>query len=190
MKENGWIVVQRRPFTMSASERARQLRSLVRLLTDASEVVIEEWEAEERQGGNREHALPSRRLYDARRVIRGACDMCADLVQDPLNRLEEMSHGALSLMESLYILVATGIPDILDETDSGKGVSIQELSHRTRINHQKLGTPFVLGPITYDLIELQHKSTRPPPSLYKSCSTGSQERLFCQQPHEQGPRTQ
>ena len=74
---------------MSAPERAQQLRSLIRLLTDASEIVIREWEAEERQGEEgRQHALPSHKLYDARRIIRGACDMCADLVQDPLNRLE------------------------------------------------------------------------------------------------------
>lgn len=145
MKENSWVIVRRRPFTMSASEKALQLRSLIRLLTDASEIVIAEWEAEERQGGNREHTLPSRKLYDARRVIRGACDMCADLVQDPLNRLEEMSHGALSLMESLYILVATGIPDILDEVDSRHGMSIHELSHKTGINDQKLGTPSILS---------------------------------------------
>lgn len=129
---------------MSASEKAQQLRSLIRLLTDASEVVIEEWEDEERQGENKQHTLPSRKLYDARRVIRGACDMCADLVQDPLNRLEEMSHGALSLMESLYILVAAGIPDILDEVDPADGMSISDLSRRTGINDQKLGTPFFL----------------------------------------------
>lgn len=129
---------------MSALEKAQQLRSLIRLLTDASEVVIEEWEAEERQSESRQHTLPSRKLYDARRVIRGACDMCADLVQDPLNRLEEMSHGALSLMESLYIMVAAGIPDILDEVGSGNGVSICVLSRRTKINAQKLGTPYIL----------------------------------------------
>ena len=91
----------------------------------------------------RQHALPSHKLYDARRIIRGACDMCADLVQDPLNRLEEMSHGALSLMECLYILVAAGIPDILDEVDSREGMSIDDLSKRTKINSRKLGASFI-----------------------------------------------
>ncbi|KZT74280.1 S-adenosyl-L-methionine-dependent methyltransferase [Daedalea quercina L-15889] len=124
---------------MSASEKARQLRSLVRLLTDASEIVIREWEAEERRGRLKHgNTIPSRELYDARRVIHGACDMCADLVQDPLSRLEEMSHGALTLMESLYLLVAAGIPDILAEVAPGEGMSICELSHRTNINCQKL----------------------------------------------------
>ncbi|KAH9938260.1 S-adenosyl-L-methionine-dependent methyltransferase [Fomitopsis serialis] len=124
---------------MSASEKAQQLRSLIGLLTDASEIVIKEWEAEEQRDGNTGgNALPSQELYDARRVIRGACGMCADMVGDPLNRLEELSHGALSLMEALYILVAARIPDILAEMAPGEGMPIYELSRRTEIDDMKL----------------------------------------------------
>ncbi|TFY61604.1 hypothetical protein EVJ58_g4421 [Rhodofomes roseus] len=123
---------------MSAAEKAQQLRSLIRLLTDASEVVIKEWEAEERGDNREENALPSQELYDARRVIRGACGMCADMVQDPLTRLEEVSHGALSLIESLYILVAARIPDILAEVAPGEGMPIYELSRRTQIDDTNL----------------------------------------------------
>lgn len=130
---------------MSVAEKAQKLRSLVRLLADASEVVIKEWEAEERVSAAASEArtLPSQELHRARRVIRGACGMCADLVQEPLNRLEEMAHGALSLVEAIYICVAARIPDILGKVAPDEGLSVAEISCQTGINEGKLSKAII-----------------------------------------------
>ncbi|KAH9925251.1 S-adenosyl-L-methionine-dependent methyltransferase [Fomitopsis serialis] len=126
---------------VSRSTRVQKLRSLIRLLVDTSEVVIEEWEAEERHSSRNESATPnlvSHKLFEARRVIHGACAMCIDLVEDPRVRLQEISES-FALSQAFDTTVRAGVPDILAEAEApASGVSARQLSLRTGIDEKKL----------------------------------------------------
>ena len=126
------------------SNRAHTLRSLMQLLVDYSEVVIKEWEAEDRPsvalGKPRlTSPLPSRQLFEAQRVIRGACGMVADLVQEPRLRLFELSTS-FALSQAFDTTIRAGIPDILTSADETVGVSVTELSKRSGVDEKKLGS--------------------------------------------------
>ena len=133
----------------SHSSKAQTLRSLIRLLVDYSEVVIAEWETEAQYETpapdvkpETTSPLPSRRLYEAQRVIRGACGMVVDLVQDPRVRLFELST-CFALAQAFDTTVRAGVPDLLaraDEDEGGRrGVSLAELSRRSGVDERKLG---------------------------------------------------
>ena len=81
--------------TMSLDARIQTLRGLVRLINDASAVVIQEWQAEAKDPNPPADAslLPSPALYDARRTLVGACGMAADLVAEPKQRLMEIASS-------------------------------------------------------------------------------------------------
>ncbi|KZT68950.1 S-adenosyl-L-methionine-dependent methyltransferase [Daedalea quercina L-15889] len=116
---------------ISTSDRISTLRSLIRLLTDASEIVISEWEAADARGtdGHTKDNVPSRELYDAQRIFIGACGMCLDIVDEPLNRILDINY-AIVAARSLFLAVQTNIPDILDAATASGGVSVSELSRQ------------------------------------------------------------
>lgn len=115
-------------------DRVQTLRSLVQLLVDTSETVITEWERDEQQPAPSE--LPSHKLFEARRVFRGACEMSLDIVQDPRLRVQELAE-TFALAQSFDTTLRADVPDILAEASDG--VSSSELSRRTGINEKKLG---------------------------------------------------
>ncbi|OSX68054.1 hypothetical protein POSPLADRAFT_1043216 [Postia placenta MAD-698-R-SB12] len=121
------------------AEKISQLRSLVRLLVESSEVVIKEWEAEAAQASepNNTPDVPSPALYEARRVIIGACGMCIDLVQDPLLRLGEVVSSYFAA-KCLNIAVQARVADIVAEADPQRGISVEDIGRRTGINGRKL----------------------------------------------------
>ncbi|CCM06332.1 uncharacterized protein FIBRA_08585 [Fibroporia radiculosa] len=123
----------------SSSKKAETLRSLIRILVDASETIIKQWEAEDQPylPGPVTGEVPSHELFEARRIILGACDMCADLVQDPLERLSEISFSYFSA-RALHIVAEARVFDILAEADPSSGMDIQDISHLTGINAGKL----------------------------------------------------
>ncbi|EPT00211.1 hypothetical protein FOMPIDRAFT_1050034 [Fomitopsis schrenkii] len=120
----------------SHSNRAQTLRPLIQLLTDYSEVVIQDWEAEDshqRTSSTKPRStspLPSRQLFEAQRVIRGACGMLVDLVQEPRVRLFELSTS-FALSQAFDTTVRAGVPDILANADEC-GVSVAEAVGSTR----------------------------------------------------------
>lgn len=129
------------------SSKAETLRSLISLLVDYSEVVIADWEADAQHAGSGEgksettSPLPSHRLYEAQRVVRGACGMVVDLVQDPRRRLFELST-CFALAQAFDTTVRAGVPDLLaraDEEGQGGGVPLAELSRRSGVDEHKLG---------------------------------------------------
>ena len=120
-------------------DRVQTLRSLVQLLVETSETVITEWEREEQQPAPSEppsSGLPSHKLFEARRVFRGACEMSLDIVQDPRLRVQELAE-TFALAQSFDTTLRADVPDILAEASDG--VSSAELSRRTGINEKKLG---------------------------------------------------
>ncbi|KZT74217.1 S-adenosyl-L-methionine-dependent methyltransferase [Daedalea quercina L-15889] len=129
--------------TPQTSSRVETLRSLIQLLVDTSEAVIKEWEAEEHPEhsdvkGSPTPSLPSHALFEARRIMRGACEMCIDLVEDPRHRIQELAE-TFSLSQAFDTTLRAGVPDILAETSlTTRGVPAAELSRRTGINEKKL----------------------------------------------------
>lgn len=126
---------------MSVQAKAERLRAAVKLLAEASEVIINEWEKEEKNPiSNPSDGSPlrSHELYDASRTMLGAMGVCGELVQEPRARLIELS---LQYYESraLHIAAEARVADILQEGDHKEGVSIDELSRRTGVKAHKLG---------------------------------------------------
>jgi len=123
---------------MSATQKAQELRELIRMLTEASEVVIKEWEAAEQEPAVEPVAsLPSAGLYEARRVMIGACGMCVDLVQEPENRLSDVGFSYF-LSRALHIAVQARVADVLDGADPNEGLSSEVIGEKVGINALKL----------------------------------------------------
>lgn len=123
----------------TGKDRVQTLRSLVQLLADTSETVIKEWEREDQHPVSRElpsSSLPSHKLFEARRVFRGACEMALDIVQDPRLRIQELAE-TFTLTQSFDTTLRASVPDILAEAPGG--FPSAELSRRTGINEMKLG---------------------------------------------------
>ncbi|KAI0930163.1 hypothetical protein AcV5_006947 [Taiwanofungus camphoratus] len=126
---------------MSVTDKVNRFRSLVRLLLDVSEVIVREWEAEAQKPSPEltplHPPLPSAELYNARRVILGACGMCMDLVQEPQSRLMEMGTQYF-ISRALHIAAEGRIADVLADADPEVGVPIQDISKKVGVEEQKL----------------------------------------------------
>ncbi|THH22374.1 hypothetical protein EUX98_g8214 [Antrodiella citrinella] len=142
---------------MSTEGKAECLRAVVKLLVEASEVVINEWEKEEQEPNSKTTGLPSHELHNARRTALGAIGAYRELVVDPSAHLMEIT---LQFFESraLHIATEVRIADILDEGDhNNAGVHIDEISRRTGIKSHKaarilrlLCTSHVFREVSYD----------------------------------------
>ena len=121
--------------------RIKTLRALVRLINDASEVVIQEWQTQAKDPNPPVDAslLPSPALYDARRTLVGACGMTSDLVAEPQQRLMEISCGYYS-SRALHVAAEGRVADVIAEADEGDGVHVSEIASKTGVEHRKLGT--------------------------------------------------
>ncbi|CCM06436.1 uncharacterized protein FIBRA_08697 [Fibroporia radiculosa] len=120
--------------------KVEQLRALVRLLSSAAETVIQHWEASADTDvlpGPATHTVPPRDLFDARRTLVGACGMCVALVQDPLERLSEVTTAYMPA-RALHVAADVGLFDMLAQADAQEGMSVQEIGQRTGINAAKL----------------------------------------------------
>lgn len=126
---------------LELEERIKALRDLVRLINDASEVVIQEWRTQAKDPNPPADAplLPSPALYDARRTLVGACGMASDLVAEPQQRLMEIACGYYS-SRALHVAAEGRVADVLAETDKGEGVHVSAIASKTGVEHRKLGT--------------------------------------------------
>ena len=133
-RSDGWIFWNRNP--TPAPERLATGHS-IRIWKHT--VGRREWEREEQQPAPSElpsSGLSSHKLFEARRVFRGACEMSLDIVQDPRLRVQELVE-TFALAQSFDTTLRADVPDILAEASDG--VSSAELSRRTGINEKKLG---------------------------------------------------
>ncbi|KZT03249.1 S-adenosyl-L-methionine-dependent methyltransferase [Laetiporus sulphureus 93-53] len=119
-------------------QKAKQLRSLVRLLANTAEVVIKEWEIEEQTPPAERSHLPSPTLFEARRTFIGAYGMGIDLVHDPVVRMTEVINSYFN-SRALRIAAESRIADVLDGADPEEGISIQDISRQVGIDAQSLG---------------------------------------------------
>ncbi|KZT06657.1 S-adenosyl-L-methionine-dependent methyltransferase [Laetiporus sulphureus 93-53] len=123
---------------MGRSTKSQQLRSLIRMLADASEVIIKEWESEDFSSSDLPTApLPSPELFEARRVMVGALGMCLDLVQEPAVRLTDISCAHFTA-RALHVAAYARVSDILADADPVEGMSVKVISQKTGIGEQKL----------------------------------------------------
>ncbi|PCH41150.1 S-adenosyl-L-methionine-dependent methyltransferase, partial [Wolfiporia cocos MD-104 SS10] len=123
---------------MSNAERAQQLRDLLRLLNDSAEVIIKDWESGEQTAPVESGApLPSPEVFEATRIVTGACGMFLDLVQEPGSRLTEVAC-AYFLSRALHVAIQARVAEILADADPTKGMSAALISEKTGINEQKL----------------------------------------------------
>ncbi|KAI0930161.1 hypothetical protein AcV5_006945 [Taiwanofungus camphoratus] len=126
---------------MSVADKVHKLRSLIRLLTDASEVVIKEWESEAQESSPETESytppLPSGELFDARRTVLGACGMCMDLVQEPQSRIMEIGTQYY-ISRALQIAAEGHVADVLAKADPKIGMPIQEIGKEVGIEAQKI----------------------------------------------------
>lgn len=92
--------------------------------------------------GRLEGTLPSKSLYDVRRVLLAAAGMITELVSDPSSRIIEV---ALQHFEAraLHLTTAMRIPDILAE-NGGSGCGVEMLAARVGVEPRKLCTCRVL----------------------------------------------
>lgn len=125
---------------LTVAEKSEKLRAAVRLLTDASEKVIKAWEADEatKPIDGSGSPVPSKELYEGRRVVAGTIGVFLELVSDPQARLMEITHEFYEA-RALQIAAEARVADILAEVDCKVGVPIDVLSKRTGIKDHKLG---------------------------------------------------
>lgn len=126
---------------MSLAERIETLHSLVRLIVEASGVVVQEWQAAAMDSPGTDPAtslLPSLALYDARRTVLGACGMLSDTVAEPQQRLMEIALGYY-VPRALHVAAEGHIADILAVADPAEGMHIQTIAHKASVEQQKLG---------------------------------------------------
>ncbi|KAL4250246.1 hypothetical protein ABKN59_003125 [Abortiporus biennis] len=129
-----------RYYNLNLAERISKLRSAVKLLVEASEQAISAWESDPSSASILPGDLPkvpSFDLHNARQTILGASGTCAELVQDPQQRLFEVSFQYYEA-RALHVTARARIAEILDEGDKVNGVSIDELSKKTGIKSHKL----------------------------------------------------
>ena len=98
------------PASDASSDRAQQLRSLVKLITEASERVISGWEAEAaaQTADTTARTFPPHDLYEARQVVVSAGAMLVDLVQDPQIRILELGSQYYEARALHIAVVALG----------------------------------------------------------------------------------
>lgn len=127
--------------SQSLQQKAETLRSLVRLISTASEDVISSWETD--APADSPNSVPSPGLYEARRILLGAAGMLVDTVQDPQARLMEIGTQFYE-SRALHVAVDANIPDLLAKADPQQGVPLADLAQITGINPRKLGVFSIL----------------------------------------------
>lgn len=122
--------------------RATALRQVVKLIQDASETLIAEWEnpaPDAVPASETSFAIPGRQAYDAQRTITAALGSVEELVAEPHLRLVDFAELYFEV-RALHIAVNHDIALLLAE-GGDDGVPVETLAKATGINHQKLSEP-------------------------------------------------
>ena len=124
--------------TKSLTDAVRLLQ-VSQLLTQNIQTVIQEWAEEQKPGASNDGAspdtLPSRRLYEAQRTLLALTGTLTELIAEPSQRILEVGCQYWE-SRALFIACERRIPDLLADST---GVSAQQLSKITGIEHLKLG---------------------------------------------------
>jgi hypothetical protein len=122
------------------ADRATNLRKLVKLLDDASNTIIDEWEKDsdaEPAAADGGITLPSSTLYSAQRVVQAVTGAVIEMVAEPQSRLLEVSSQYFE-SRALHIAAEHRIADFLHGSGE-QGVHVDEISKVVGIEPLKLG---------------------------------------------------
>ncbi|GBE84213.1 O-methyltransferase gedA [Sparassis crispa] len=122
----------------ATSARAKELLALVALVTDASQIMIQEWAKEDSSvKAGEQDTFSSAALRNAQRTIISTCGSFTELAQVPQKRLIEVATE-FSEARALHVVAEHRIADHLSAVDQKLGMPISELSKETGLHPQKL----------------------------------------------------
>ncbi|KAI1662593.1 putative O-methyltransferase [Daldinia decipiens] len=123
----------------NVSSRATALRQVVKLIQDASEILIAEWEnpaPDAIPASETTFAIPGRKAYDAQRTVIAALGSIEELVAEPHLRLVDFAELYFEV-RALHIAVEHNIAVLLDK-GGVDGVSAEDLAKSTGLEKNKL----------------------------------------------------
>ncbi|KAI2638839.1 putative O-methyltransferase [Hypomontagnella submonticulosa] len=121
------------------SSRATALRQVVKLIQDASETLISEWENPSPDAvpeSETSFAIAGRKAYDAQRTIIASLGSIEELVAEPHLRLVDFAELYFEV-RALHIAIEHDIAILLSE-GGAEGVSVEELAKATKLEKSKL----------------------------------------------------
>ncbi|KAI1380797.1 putative O-methyltransferase [Hypoxylon crocopeplum] len=121
------------------SSRATALRQVVKLIQDASETLISEWESPAPDAvpeSETSFAIPGRKAYDAQRTIIAALGSIEELVAEPHLRLVEFAELYFEV-RALHVAIEHDIAILLAECGAD-GVPVEDLAKATGLEQNKL----------------------------------------------------
>lgn len=122
---------------MSHSAQITKLRSIVSLITKASETLIAEWENNPATAKAPDGVqLPSHSSFDAQRTLLAAAGSIEELVSDPAIRLLSLSSQYFE-SRALHIAAEHRIADVLHGHED-VGVNVDDIARKIGIEGQKL----------------------------------------------------
>ncbi|KIK53524.1 hypothetical protein GYMLUDRAFT_49298 [Collybiopsis luxurians FD-317 M1] len=116
------------------SSRSEQMRSLMAIMVQAVDDIIEAWATEDQGPVD---ATPSAEIFKARRTILAAMGVITDLVQSAPERLMEICSQFYE-SRALHVAVQNNVPELLSTASPRDGVSLNQLCATTGMNKQKL----------------------------------------------------
>ncbi|KAI0833157.1 putative O-methyltransferase [Hypoxylon sp. FL0890] len=122
------------------SSRATALRQVVKLVQDASETLISEWEhpaSDAVPASETSFAIPGRKAYDAQRTIIAALGSIEELVAEPHLRLVDFAELYFEV-RALHVATEHDIAILLAEGGED-GVSVEDLAKKSGLEQNKLG---------------------------------------------------
>ncbi|KAI1408493.1 putative O-methyltransferase [Hypoxylon sp. FL1857] len=121
------------------SSRATALRQVAKLIQDASETLISEWEhpaPDAVPASETSFAIPGRKAYDAQRTIIAALGSIEELVAEPHLRLVDFAELYFEV-RSLHIAAEHDIALLLAEGGED-GIAVEDLAKETGLEQNKL----------------------------------------------------
>ncbi|KAG4222323.1 hypothetical protein PC116_g29202 [Phytophthora cactorum] len=122
--------------------RATALRQLAKLVQDASETLIAEWEnpaPDAIPASETTFAIPGRKAYDAQRTVIAALGSIEELVAEPHLRIVDFVELYFEV-RALHVAVEHNIAALLDK-GGADGVPVEDLAKSTGLEKNKLGEP-------------------------------------------------
>ncbi|KAI1140497.1 putative O-methyltransferase [Hypoxylon sp. FL0543] len=119
--------------------RATALRQVVKLVQDASETLISEWECpapDAVPASEANFAIPGRKAYDAQRTIIAALGSIEELVAEPHLRLVGFAEMYFEV-RALHVAIEHDIAILLDEGGED-GIPVEVLAEKTGLEQNKL----------------------------------------------------
>lgn len=122
------------------SSRATALRQVVKLVQEASETLISEWESpapDAVPASEMNFEIPGRKAYDAQRLIIAALGSIQELVIDPHHRLVDFAEQYFEV-RALHVAMEHDVAILLSKGGED-GVHVEELAKATGLEQKKLG---------------------------------------------------